>query len=123
MSIRKALLALVMSMVFVSFAANAAFDKAADQASNAANAQQLLDNGQSAKDIVQAMKDAGLTIDEVNALIAGMGASGASLQVVAMNVYGQEKGKAPVSISKVQVTTTPGTGNGGGGGSAHQASN
>jgi hypothetical protein len=123
MSIRKTLLVLVMGMVFVSFAANAAFDKAADQASNAAHAQQLLGNGNSPADVVGAMKEAGLTIEEVNALIASMGASGASLQAVAMNVYGQQKVPSHVSISKVQVTTTPGTGNGGGGGSAHQASN
>lgn len=123
MNIRNAILAMIISMVFVSFSANAAFDSAADQAKNVAHAQQLLNEGKSPSDIVTAMKDAGLTIEEVNALIASMGASGASLQVVAMSVYGQQKSNTTISISKVQVTNTPGTGNGGGGGSAHQSSN
>lgn len=123
MNIRNTLLAVIISMVFISFAANATFHTTADHAQNAAHAQQLLGEGKPPSDIVISMKDAGLTIEEVNALIASMGASGASLQTAAMSVYGTPKRNLTTSISKVQVTNTPGTGNGGGGGSAHQSSN
>jgi len=114
MKIRNTLLVMIIGMIFVSFAANAAFDKAADQASNAAYAQQLLDEGKSPSEVVGSMEDAGLTIEEVNALIKSMGASGVSLVSVVLNVYGQQK--TSISISKVQVTGTPGIG---AGGSAH----